>query len=249
MTRTTRERPAVRAAGGAGDRGTGGQGGGTPGWVRAAAASAAFAAFHSATASSAAKDAAERWLGPRPRNALYRPAYNLLAAVTSAALLRYVRRQPDRTLYRVGGFPALLMRLGQLAALAYGAAAVWRVGPLKFVGLPGVVAWAMGAGRVPREPEGQSPPPGAGLLPPEGPFRLSRHPLNFVLLPLFWLNPRMTANLAAFSAVTTLYAYLGSLHTDRRMRRRYGSGYEPYRARVPLLVPGAPPPGAAARLT
>ena len=207
------------------------------GWVRTAWATAAFALVHSATASTAAKDAVERRIGTRRRDAFYRPAYNVLAVVTSTALLAYVRRQPNHTIYQARGTLAVVMRFAQGAALAYATWAAWWVGPLRFSGTPSMVAWALGAERVPREPEGQSPPVGDGLNPPTGPFRLSRHPLNFVLLPLLWLNPRMTSNLAAFAAVTALYAYLGSLHTDRRMRRRYGAAFDRYRETTPLLLP------------
>ena len=209
----------------------------TGGWVRAAAATAAFAALHSATASSPAKAVVARVVGIRRRDALYRPAYNVLAALSSVALLWYVRRRHGRVLYHVPGPVAGLMRLGQCGALAYAATAAWRVGPLRFSGLPGLFAWVAGRPRIPREPEGQSPPPGDGFLPAAGPFRLSRHPLNFVLFPLLWLNPRMTTTLAASAVVTTLYAYLGSLHTDRRLRRLYGPAYDAYCRETPLLWP------------
>ncbi len=33
----------------------------------------------------------------------------------------------------------------------------------------------------------------------------SRHPLNLAPVPLLWLNPRMTRNLAVFSAIATAY--------------------------------------------
>jgi hypothetical protein len=73
------------------------------------------------------------------------------------------------------------------------------------------------------------------------PFALSRQALNFFLLPVLWLNPRMTTWLAAFNAVSTLYLYLGSLHSERRLRRVYGPAYDvgvpqPRRAVLPALL-------------
>ena len=210
------------------------------GWVKTTVATTLFTVVHSATATEAAKAAAARLVGRRARDAFYRPVYNLLAVVTSLALLLYVRRQPNRTLYHVRGAPAAIMRAVQGSALGYAAWAAWWVGPLRFSGLPGVVAWVLGRSHVPAPPEGQNPPPEEGLAPPAGPFRLSRHPLNLILVPLFGLNPKMTSNLAAFAAATSLYAWLGSLHTERRLRRAYGARY-----RGPA-APGAgeaPPPG------
>ena len=228
------------------------------GWVNTAAATAVFAVVHSATATGAAKAGVAGLVGTRARDALYRPAYNLLAVLTSLTLLFYIRRQPARMLYHVRGAPAGMMRAAQAAALLYGAWAAWWVGPLRFSGLPGLGAWLLRRQHVPAPPEGQNPPPDEGLSPPAGPFRLTRHPLNLILVPLFWLNPRMTSTLAAFAAVTGLYALLGSIHTERRLRRTYGrEGRDAGRRSITTTsdVPAAaarrsspsPPPAPAAR--
>ncbi len=64
-----------------------------------------------------------------------------------------------------------------LLYMVYGAR---EIGFLKFAGVPNVVALATGQAFVPVEPEGQGPT----LESPDkmkitGPFRFSRHPLNF----------------------------------------------------------------------
>ena len=206
------------------------------GAIRIGLATAAWAAVHSLLASRPAKGRAGRALGTRARNGVYRAGYNAIAVVTFALLVGYVRRQPGRTLYHAGGPAALLMRLGQAGA-AFGAAwGVLQVGLGGMSGLPNLLAWLAGARHVSPEPEGQTPPPNRGA---GGPFAHTRQALNFLLLPLLWLNPRMTTRLAAFNIVSTAYLYLGSLHSERRLRRAYGPAYdEAYRRRgVPFFLP------------
>ncbi len=50
----------------------------------------------------------------------------------------------------------------------------------------------------------------------------------------------MTANFAAFSLVTTLYFFLGSIREEARLRAAYGDDYADYqRSGVPFYMPGA----------
>jgi hypothetical protein len=246
---------------GRGDRGAWGSA------ARVAAGTVAYGVVHSALASRQAKDAAARLLGRRQRNGLYRAFYNAQAVVTFAVFLRYVARLPDRELYRARGGLALAMRLGQAAALVYAVAVARTVGLGGITGLAGLGAWlraragvetraATGAGlgaddrvaaradrehdaAVPPEPEAQGPSLAAdGRLRVAGPFRWSRHPLNFAPVPVFWLAPRMTLKRAVFGAVATAYLVLGSWHEEARLGRAYGEVYRAYRrSGVPFFVP------------
>ena len=218
--------------------------------LKTAAATAAFGVVHSVLASRAAKRAAELAFGRRARNGLYRPAYIAQSAAGTAALAAYVARLPDRELYRVRGPLAALMRCGQVAGLAYMTWAAREVGFRRISGLDGLEAWASGEGRVPRETEAQGPSPGpGGSMRAAGPFRHSRHPLNLAPLPVFWLQPRMTANLLAFNLAASAYLVLGSRHEERRLREAYGAPYEEYlKSGVPFYLPrpSAPALGAPA---
>ncbi|MDB5296830.1 MAG: hypothetical protein JWO31_2813 [Phycisphaerales bacterium] len=206
------------------------------GMANTALATAAYAGVHSLLATRAAKDWAERQVGTRRRNAFYRPAYNAVAVAGLVGLVGYVAAQPSRTLYRARGPAAALMRVGQAAALAGFVATVWRTGPLRFAGVPGLLAWVRGDRHVPREPEGQSPP--IEDLRPVGTYGLVRHPANLLPVPLLWLAPRMTSVLAAFNVVATAYFYVGSQLSDRRLRARHGHMYDRYRqSGVPLFIP------------
>jgi hypothetical protein len=215
--------------------------------LRTAAATAAFGLLHSALAARPAKRTAERLLGPRARNGLYRPLYVAQSIASLAALAAYIRRLPDHELYRARGLMALLMRGGQAAGLAYMAWAAREVGLRRLTGLEGLRAWWAGDPEVPPEAEAQGPAPGdGGAMRATGPFRHARHPLNLAPLPILWLQPRMTANLLAFNLVATAYLVLGSRHEEHRLCAAYGPAYEDYRrSGVPFYLPG---PGSGSAL-
>lgn len=104
--------------------------------------------------------------------------------------------------------------------LLYGAR---EIGFLKFAGVPNIAALVTRQSFVPVEPEGQGPIlENPNQMKITGPFRLSRHPLNFGMLPILWLMPRMTVNLVAFNVITTLYLILGSVHEENRFVETYG---------------------------
>ncbi len=222
--------------------------------VRTALATAAYGLLHSALASRQAKDAAARVFGERHRNELYRVVYNVQSVGTFALLVVYLLRQPDRVLYRLNGPATVAARIGQAAALGYAVAAAWEVGVLRITGVASAVAWArwlvtsvVGGSddappvSVPAEPEAQGPAgEDDGSLRVRGPFRLSRHPLNLVPVPIFWLAPTMTVKRAVFSAVATAYLVIGSWHEEARLRRAYGDSYDRYqRSGVPFYLPRA----------
>lgn len=211
--------------------------------LKVAAATGLFALVHSALASRKAKDTAARLLGERNRNAFYRPFFNAQAVVTSGALAYYIYRQPDRTLYQVKGWPAWLMHGLQVAFLGYGLAAARQVGLARLLGWPGLKAWAQGKEFVPREPEAQGPAPApSGELNISGPFRTSRHPLNFMGAPILWLSPTMTLKLAFVNTLATLYFWAGSFHEARRLRQAYGDAYREYEeSGVPFFAPWRKP--------
>ena len=195
------------------------------------AATAAFALVHSALAGRRVKTSIGNAAGVRVRNGWYRVLYNAQALTTFAALVAYGRRLPDHPLYEVRGPFALVLRVGQLAGLAFAAQAVREVGIGRMAGTTSLVAWVRDETAVPPEPEAQGPAlkvDGRSMR-VRGPFRYSRHPLNFAPLPVLWLNPRMTVNLAAFNAAATLYFVVGSWHEERRLSAAYGEAYEAYR--------------------
>jgi protein-S-isoprenylcysteine O-methyltransferase Ste14 len=60
---------------------------------------------------------------------------------------------------------------------------------------------------------------------------------------VLWLNPRMTANLAVFTTLATVYFVVGSIHEEQRLLAAHGDAYEEYRRSgvpfyLPLQLPG-----------
>ncbi len=209
------------------------------GIVKAALATTAYAVLHSALATETAKAAAERAVGTRARNAFYRPAFNLVAVASTAGLLAYVWRLPDRQLWRARGTAAGAMRVGQGLSIAYLIWAALSQDTLGFTGLPQLWAYVSGRRTVPREPAAQGPAldERTGRVRAAGPFARVRQPANIAFVPILWLNPTMTAKWAAFAAAVTGYAVLGSLHAERLLRDAYGPAYAAYQRQVPLLLP------------
>lgn len=199
------------------------------GWA-VAAATVAYGVLHSVLADRRVKDAVARLVGARARDAWYRPFYNAQAVVATAALAAWAWRQPDRTLYATRGPLRVLLRGGQLAGAVLGVAALRETGLGRFVGLPGAWDWVRGAPvHPPMEAQGPNDRDD-GRLRTGGAFALTRHPLNVAFGVVLWTSPRMTVNLAAASAVSTLYMLLGSVREEQRLLARFGATYEAYRA-------------------
>lgn len=199
-------------------------------------ATAAFAVVHSALAATGVKDAvAARF---RYGRELYRAAYNAQAVAAFGVLVWYIARRPKRTLYRVRGVRAGLMRLGQFGGIAFAVAAARATGVATLSGLDNVLAVAAGTSTR-QVPAAQGPEADeSGSLRIRGPFRLVRHPLNLAPLAPFWLTPHMTARRLAFNVVATAYLIVGSIHEEKRLRRQYGRLYEGYqRGGVPFYLP------------
>ena len=200
----------------------------------------AWAGLHSLLASKGAKELAIRAAGPRPRDGLYRLAYNAQSVLSVALAAWWFMRLPDRELYRARYPWSLLFRAGQAASLGVLFSGVWVVGVLGFAGL--VPLWRLLIGRETRpEPEAQGPPLGAdGEMVEAGAFRFTRHPGNLGAMGFFLLWPRMTVNRAVLAALVALYVVLGSMHEESRLRLAYGEAFERYRGKVPFLIPRPP---------
>jgi hypothetical protein len=206
------------------------------GW-QVAGAAGLFALTHSLLASRQAKRAAERALGRRRRDGLYRAAFVAKSLALTGLGAAWFLRQPDRELYRVPPPWSWLLRGVQAGSLAVLFGAVGTVGFVRFLGLRELAEWA-GGGQPEREPEAQGPALGPdGELDARGPFRWTRHPDNLPVFGVLWCFPRMTVNRAALAAVFSVYAVLGSLHEDARLRAAYGAAFERYARAVPFMLP------------
>jgi protein-S-isoprenylcysteine O-methyltransferase Ste14 len=202
-------------------------------------ATIAYGVLHSFLASRSAKRFAARAVGEANARVFYRPFYIVQALVTTTALFVCTYRMPAHTLYHVRGVRAMVLRSGQLLALLHAYRAAREVGLLRLSGGDSVLLRAR-EGRVALPPAAQGPErdPQTRRLSVGGPFRWSRHPLNFSAVPLFWMTPRLTTGRLAFNAVATVYLVLGSLHEELRLRDAYGNEYVAYQqSGVPFFMP------------
>lgn len=210
--------------------------------TKTAIATLAFAAVHSMLATRQAKQTAAILIGSERSDATYRVFYVGQGLFSFAALIGYCARLPVHTVYRIRGSGALLLRVGQFAGLAHLVAGLYQVGLKRWAGLEKLQAWRRGLD-MPIAPVAQGPElADDGRLNTGGPYRWSRHPLNFSGVPLFWLTPHMTTRRLVFNAIGTAYLILGSLHEEARLRVAYGNAYERYlQNRVPFFWPGLRP--------
>ena len=203
--------------------------------------SASYFAFHSAISTFGAKNLAARLVGRRRSDGYYRLFYSTISVIGLLWLFFAARRLPDRRIYHAKGW-------GFVASLAiFGAAcaAIFDVGKrvrlLRLFGGENLRDYWAGK-PVEAAPEGQLPPADEISFPPsfkrDGALALSRHALNFWVVPAFWAWPRMTANYATFCAVMTVYCAIGSWFSELRQRARYGQDWERYeKSGVPFWAP------------
>ncbi|MDQ5824110.1 MAG: hypothetical protein M3441_07850 [Chloroflexota bacterium] len=195
-----------------------------------------WALLHSLVASLPAKRAAERLLGTRARNGLYRVFFNAQAWASFIWLVRSLARVPDREVLHIKGLPGTLILLLRLGAAGLTAWTGLILGPLRFNGVPQIVAYLRDM-HIPPEDEAQGPVPESGRLKIVGPFRVVRHPANLGPFLFALCSRRVTVKGVTLTVLLGLYGVVGSLHEDYRLGVRHGEEYERYRREVPFFVP------------
>ena len=199
-----------------------------------------FILLKSLLASRQVKDLANRKLGPRIRNGLYRPFYFVFSGVGAVYLVRRVYKAPSPVLYEVKPPFSYVMRAGQAACVAATVEATRVIGG-SFSGFTQLRAFVKGGDAGP-EAEAQGPPRKKnGELATNTVFGITRHPNNWFPTSIFLLEPKMTKKRAAFCALTAVHGLLGSVHEEYRLKAAYGRpAYERYTKKAPFLfsLPG-----------
>lgn len=207
--------------------------------IRMAVATLAFGVLHSALASNRVKQVAGRVAGDQQARHVYRLFFVSQSVASFALLVRYGAQLPRHTLYRVQGPAAWMMHAGQAWALFE----LWRTarqaGVARLGGWTHAIAWRRGMAVEVAPPVAQGPELNAeGQLCAGAAYRWTRHPLNFLGIPIFWLTPHLTTRRLAFNLVSTAYFVLGSWHEEQRLKQAYGQPYQEYcRSGVPFFWP------------
>ena len=164
--------------------------------IEIALATLIFALWHSLLASLPVKNRVAGAL--HARSWTYRGFFMAQSAVTFGALLWLIFSRPKRTIYRFEGWKKLPFWLAQGFFAGVCLWSVWELAPARFV-----------LGKIDDEPETQSPDfhrndENAA----RGPFRWSRHPLEWAPVLILCCTPHLKTNWLAFNILGAFYAFL-----------------------------------------
>ncbi len=180
---------------------------------------AVWGAVHSWLASSGVKAYVARISGSR-LSRFYRLAYNAFSVISLAPVLILMRLLPDRMLYIIPP-PWLFVTLAlQAAAAILLVVILLQTDAASFIGLRQVF-------------RAEAP----GALVTDGFYGWVRHPLYLFGLLIIWLTPIMTLNIMVVDVALTVYLFVGAAFEERKLAREFGSAYEQYRQRTPMILP------------
>ncbi len=187
-----------------------------------------YGILHSLLASNRAKRMAEQAWGVRAARRWYRLGYVMVVSVTVLPVLALPVFLPDVPIYTIPSPWRWLTLLGQGLGLAALAAGVIQTGALRFMGIRQVLEDSPQSGGA--QPE---------RLVVTGLYRWVRHPLYSASLLILWLSPVMTWNFLALSLGFTAYMLIGAYFFEEpKLIEQFGSAYEEYRRKTPMIIPG-----------
>jgi len=197
---------------------------------------AAYGGLHSLFCLPQAKEGARKLLGPRFGRGAYRLFFNLQSIVGLGAVVWVILSRPSRVVYAAPKAVRPLFWATEAGALLI---ALWGLKELRFRRFSGIQGTLQAWGHTPVEeiatPEAQAPDGGDGLPFDRGPFRYSRHAIEWIILVMMWALPTLRTSWLGFNIAGTIYMVLGVLQEEKRMEAKGGDAFRAYQKRVGLV--------------
>lgn len=161
----------------------------------------------------------------------YRALYNIVSVLFVIAWLWFLPE--NSVLYRAPGLLFYLLIGIQIAAVAGLLKSFLDAGGGSFLGLKQIRNYLRN-GELPSYLD----EPKRGKLVTEGCYQYMRHPTYTFSVLIFLAMPVMTANNLFILICLIIYFWVGSIHEERSLLKRFGSRYKRYRESVPKFIPG-----------
>ena len=161
----------------------------------------------------------------------YRALYNIVSLLFVITWLWFLPE--DRVLYRAPGLLFYLLIGIQIAAVAGLLKSFLDSGGGSFLGLKQISNYIQN-GELPSYLD----EPKRGKLVTKGCYQYMRHPTYTFSVLIFLAMPVMTANNLFILICLIIYFWVGSIHEERSLLKRFGSRYKRYRKSVPKFIPG-----------
>lgn len=199
-------------------------------------ATVAFGLWHSLLCLPRVKSDAQKLIGPRYGRGFYRLFFMLQSLLTTGALAAFVITRPSRVIYSAPKWARPLHWMVQTGAVFI---ALWGVKELRFRRFSGIQGAADAIKGKPQDeiaaPETQSPDGGDGLSYERGPFRWSRHAIEWIILVVLWATPLLKTNWIGFNIASTFYMIAGVFAEEKRLVAKGGDAYRDYQKKVGLV--------------
>jgi len=150
----------------------------------------------------------------------YRLFYNIFSLLSFLPILYLVASLPDKALYSIPTPISYGMLIGQALALILLIVGVLQTDVFYFIGLRQLL-------------EENNP----AKFVTGGLYRLVRHPLYTAGLLFLWLSSSMTINAFTMAVGATLYILIGAYFEEKKLVREFGTAYQEYKSRTPMLIP------------
>lgn len=150
----------------------------------------------------------------------YRLFFNIFSLLSFLPILYLVATLPDKALYSIPTPISYGLLVGQALALILLIVGVLQTDVFSFIGLRQLF-------------DDEKP----AKFVTGGLYRFVRHPLYTAGLLLLWLSSSMTVNTFMMAVGVTIYLFVGAYFEEKKLVREFGTAYEEYKYRTPMLIP------------